>query len=57
MAWEMKAKIYFGKGQWWCRRMGVIGCGNTPQEAWNDMWMLYSEAVRPKIYMATKVRA
>lgn len=37
----MKARIYFGKGLWWCTRLGVTGCGSTPGEAWADMWSLY----------------
>lgn len=42
----MKAHIYFGRGKWWCYRMGCTGCGATPKEAWDDMWALYREAVR-----------
>lgn len=41
----MKAKIYFGHGKWWCRRLGVTGCGNTPREAWYDMWHQYRELI------------
>lgn len=41
----MKAKLTFRHGKWWCRRMGCTGCGNTIQEAWEDMWILYKEAI------------
>lgn len=41
----MKAHFYFGRGQWWCRRMGVIGCGPTLYDAWIDMWTLYWGAI------------
>ena len=44
----MKARMRFWNGKWWCRRMGVTGCGATMEEAWDDMWNLYREAVRPK---------
>lgn len=43
----MKPKMRFWNGFWWCRRMGVTGQGNTMKEAWNDMWLLYKEAVSP----------
>lgn len=49
----MKARIYYGRGQWWCHRMGVTGSGATPAEAWFDMWGLYGEFLReavPKAY-------
>lgn len=28
--------------------MGVTGCGDTMEEAWDDMWNLYRDAVRPR---------
>lgn len=40
----MKARMRFWRGMWWCRRMGVTGCGVTMQAAWDDMWLLYREA-------------
>lgn len=42
----MKAKIYYWHGKWWCRRLGVTGCGNMPKEAWDDMWQLYKEMLQ-----------
>lgn len=44
----MKARMRFWRGMWWCRRMGVTGCGVTMEAAWEDMWALYREMVRPK---------
>jgi hypothetical protein len=26
--------------------MGVTGCGETMEAAWNDMWQLYGEFIR-----------
>lgn len=43
----MKARMTYWNGFWWCRRMGCTGQGATMQEAWDDMWKLYFEAVRP----------
>ena len=43
-------------GKWWCWRMGVMGCGSTPREAWDDMWVLYREAIRPKQVYFTNTR-
>ena len=53
----MKARMRFWNGQWWCRRMGVTGCGSTMQAAWDDMWMLYREAyiVKPPTYYTAGV--
>lgn len=45
----MKARVRYWRGMWWCRRMGVTGCGTTMEAAWEDMWALYREAVRPRI--------
>lgn len=54
----IKAKISFWKGKWWCRRIGITGCGETPKEAWDDMWFLYKQAVSPKQCLhPPKVRA
>ena len=53
----MKARIYYGRGKWWCSRMGAIGCGATPKEAWDDMWGLYGEFIRemsPKPYYSPR---
>lgn len=44
----MKARLRFWNGKWWCRRMGCTGCGDTMEEAWNDMWTLYWDAMLPK---------
>ena len=44
----MKPKMTFWNGKWWCRRMGVTGCGDTMREAWDDMWMLYVDAFMSK---------
>lgn len=46
----MKARMRFWHGMWWCRRMGVTGCGTTMEAAWNDMWTLYAEAMRPSVH-------
>lgn len=53
----MKARIYYGRGQWWCRRLGVTGSGATPAEAWFDMWALYGQFIRetvPKPYYSPR---
>ena len=55
---EVKARMRHWNGKWWCRRMGVTGCGDTMEEAWDDMWALYREAVTPKITLYSRpVRA
>lgn len=41
----MKPRMRFWNDKWWCRRMGVTGCGATMEEAWNDMWGLYRDFV------------
>lgn len=46
----MKARMRFCNGKWWCRRMGVTGCGESMEAAYEDMWQLYREAMRPKQY-------
>lgn len=37
----MKPRLIYRHGKWWCKRMGVTGCGQTPLDAYNDMWGLY----------------
>lgn len=43
----MKVRMRFWNGKWWCRRMGVTGCGDSMESAWHDMWTLYWEAMKP----------
>lgn len=45
----IKPRLTFWNGVWWCRRLGVTGCGTTPLAAWTDMWGLYREATFPII--------
>lgn len=45
---RMCLRIEGGKKVWWCWRtipFKVMGCGDTPQDAWDDMWGLYKSAV------------
>jgi hypothetical protein len=53
----IKSRMYSRNGVWYCRRMGVVGSGATPEQAWDDMWTLYREAVRPQERAFTRVRA
>lgn len=43
----MKARIRFWNGKWWCRRLGITGCGDTIEAAWDDMWAVYRDTFRP----------
>lgn len=43
----MKARFRLQEGYWYCKRMFVTGRGRTPEEAWEDMWQLYSDVVYP----------
>lgn len=45
----MKPRLTYWHGCWWCKFLFVTGCGPTPESAWEDMWNLYGEAIRPKI--------
>lgn len=41
----MKPKLIYRHGFWWCIRLGVVGQGITPLEAYEDMWKLYTRAI------------
>ena len=37
--------------------MGIMGCGDTPRQAWDDMWSLYKEALRTEFRIDYITRA